>query len=108
MSPEPIQPTPPPMAPPPTVYAGPAPAQSQTSLWALITGIVGLLCGCFPVAIVAIVLGNKARKDPAENQGMANAGYVLGIIGVVLGVLGLIVYIVFMAVAVREGINATP
>lgn len=61
----------------------------KKSIAALVCGILGLVGGWFPLiqyftlvlAIVAIVLGVKARKGKGKN-GMATAGLVLGIIGV--------------------------
>lgn len=46
----------------------------------LVCGIIGLLIPFvgFVLGIIALVLGNKARKQP--NGGMGTAGFVLGII----------------------------
>lgn len=60
----------------------------------LVCGILGLVAPFIPVvgyfslvfSIVAIVLGVKARKlTEGQKNGMATAGFVLGIIGTVLG-----------------------
>jgi hypothetical protein len=62
---------------------------NQKAVWALVCGIVGLCCGI--VGIVAIILGNQAKSEiQATGQGglgMAQAGFVLGIVDLVLGVL---------------------
>jgi high-affinity nickel permease len=58
---------------------------------ALVCGIVSVVCAFFGfgaiagvvLGIIAIVLGVKARKDPAQ-AGSATGGLVLGIIGTVL------------------------
>jgi hypothetical protein len=59
---------------------------------ALVLGIVGFLIG--PCSILAIVFGriglNRAAHGEATNRGMAQAGFVLGIVTLVLWILGLI------------------
>lgn len=56
---------------------------------ALVCGILGLLCFA-PLGIVAIVLGTQAKNDidrsPGmyKNRGMAQAGFVVGIVAVAL------------------------
>jgi len=89
---------PPTYPPAPGGYYGPPPSGSnQKALWAMILGIVGLLC-CSPLAIAAIVLGVIAKREIAESggtqsgRGQAQAGFVLGIIGCVVMVLGIIVF----------------
>ena len=62
----------------------------------LVCGILGIIGGWLPVvcyfttilAILGIVFGVKARKDPTQSIGMANAGLVCGIIGTVFSVIG--------------------
>jgi hypothetical protein len=71
-----------------------APRTNQKAIWSLISGILGLVC-CAPAGVVALVLGNSAKKEIAASngtqtgRGMAQAGVVLGIIAIVLFVLGL-------------------
>jgi hypothetical protein len=83
---------------------GAVPRGNQKALWSMILGIGGLLC-CVVLAIVAIVLGNQAKKEIAASGGMqtgagqAQAGIVLGIIGCVLGVAA----IAFYAIGVASG-----
>jgi hypothetical protein len=59
---------------------------------ALVMGIVGFLIG--PCSILAIVFGriglNRVARGEAGNRGMAQAGFVLGIVGLVLWILGMI------------------
>jgi hypothetical protein len=61
---------------------------------ALVTGILGVLCcGCFLFSVAALITGIMGKKEIAESggtktgAGMAQAGFILGIVGLVLGVL---------------------
>ena len=92
-----------PPPPPPSPYAygppGPQPATSGSAVTALVLGILGLvMCGPF-TAIPAIIVGRNATREIDASQGrlggrgMAQAGYVLGIIGTVLGGLALLLFI---------------
>lgn len=76
-------------------YGGGGAPNNSKATWALVTGILGLLC-CSPLGIVAIILGRGAQ---AENErtgqggsGMAKAGVVLGIIALALLVLQVILF----------------
>jgi hypothetical protein len=57
----------PPPPPPPDPSGGygyggyAAPRTNQKAIWSLVTGILGLVC-CAPAGIVALVLGNGAKK----------------------------------------------
>lgn len=112
-------PTPPPPPPPPPAYGStppppppPAPGypappayggapggyaqpQNGSGTAALILGILSLVCCGFFTGIPAIILGRKgvalADSGLATNRGIAQAGFILGIIGTVLSVLGIIV-----------------
>jgi len=72
-----------------------APKTNQKAIWSLVTGIIGLLC-CSPVGIVALILGNSAKREIAVSNGaetgggLAQAGVILGIIAIVLLVLSII------------------
>lgn len=59
---------------------------------ALVLGIVGFLIG--PTSILAIVFGriglNRVARGEATNKGVAQAGFVLGIVTLALWILGLI------------------
>lgn len=78
------------------------PQKSQATT-ALVLGILGLVC-CGVLAPFAWYIGQQELKNiaagrvPADNEGMARAGQILGIIGSVilgLGILGLILFIPF-------------
>ncbi len=77
-----------------------SPHQGERSGYAtasLICGLVCLFCGGIPLGIVALVLGEVARKQIARHPGlagqrMASAGRVLGMIGIVAGVVILALY----------------
>lgn len=85
-------PPPPPMGPPPGYQpygASGNPTNHSKATTALVLGIVGLLCFA-PLGILAIVFGIQAKNDidanPGlyKNRGMAQAGFVLGIVGLAL------------------------
>jgi hypothetical protein len=73
-------------------YGYGVPRTSQKAIWALVTGLIGLIC-CSPAGIVALILGNSAKKEIATSggaqtgAGMAQAGVILGIIAIVLMIL---------------------
>jgi hypothetical protein len=75
----------------------------------LVLGIVGIVCGCFPVGIVAWVLANQDMRDMAagtmdpSGMGMTKAGKILGIISVVLAVLSLVVWVAMVALGLAAG-----
>lgn len=90
----------PPPPPPPGYGAAPQPpygaqpaGTSQKAIWALVSGILSLLC-CSPLGILAIILGRSAKDEIAttgkSGGGMAQAGFVLGIIGLVFLVIQII------------------
>jgi hypothetical protein len=73
----------------------------------LVLGVVGLVLGCFPVGIVAWVLGirdlsamNAGRMDPS-GRGMTLAGKILGIIGTVLPILILVLIAAMTAIGTK-------
>jgi hypothetical protein len=74
-------------------YGGGAPQGSnQKALWALILGIVSIVCCLGLLAgIPAIILSRIADKEIAATgqggAGMAKAGLILGIIGIILSLL---------------------
>jgi putative exporter of polyketide antibiotics len=90
--------------PPPPQYGAPQPGYggmpqktNSKAIWSLVLGILGLVCCGFVTGIPAIILGNMAKKEIAQTgqpgHGMAQAGFVLGIIAVALGILGVILYV---------------
>lgn len=78
---------------PPQYQAPPAPmvggGPSSQATTALVLGILGLLC-CGILSLPALIIGKQEmnRIDqglaPVEGRGVAQAGYILGIIGMVL------------------------
>ena len=102
MTEQPPQPPVPPQVPP---YGYPAPPRPNSSkaVTALVLGILGLvMCGPF-TAIPAIIVGRNATREIDESQGqlngrgMAQAGFVLGIVGTVVGALALL-FVIFVFV----------
>ena len=93
-------------APPPPDAAGgygggyAQPKTNQKAVWALVLGILSLICCGLFTGIPALILGNGAKKDIAASggaqtgAGMAQAGVVLGIIGTVLSVLYILLLLV--------------
>jgi putative exporter of polyketide antibiotics len=84
--------------PPPPQYGAPQPpmggapqSTNKKAIWALVLGILGLICCGFFAGIPAIILGNMAKKEidagNGTGRGMAQAGFILGIIAVALGIL---------------------
>jgi TRAP-type C4-dicarboxylate transport system permease small subunit len=74
--------------------------ESSQATTALVLGILGLIC-CQPLGIIAWVLANKelegirsGLRNP-DNQGMATAARVLGIIGAVFLALGILFGLAF-------------
>lgn len=101
--------TPPPQ--PQQHYAQPPPNEPQ-AVTALVLGILGIVV-CGIVAPFAWNIGKKSSDNIAANpgrfsgEGMAKAGYILGIIGTILlivGVMFLIVYFIFMGLLIGAGI----
>jgi len=107
-------PPPPPPGPPGGPYGGgggypggygggyAAPQTSKKAIWALVLGILSIVCCGFFAGIPALILGNSAKREIGASagaqtgSGMAQAGVVLGIISIVLTVL----YIVLLLAGV--------
>ncbi len=93
--------TPPPY---PTHPYGPPPRTNSNAIVALVLGIAGLTV-CQPLGIVAIFLGRSARKEIAQSNGtqagdgMALAGFILGIVSAVLFALVVVMVGVIFLVA---------
>ncbi len=98
---------PPPPQPPgygqpvPPVPAYGSPSQTnQKATWALVLGIIGLVCCPFGIlaAIPAAIVGNLGRKEIEASdgmqtgRGMATAGLILGVIGILLAVIGFVFF----------------
>ena len=75
----------------------------------LVLGILGLVLGCFPLSIVAWVMGSGDLKemdagaiDPS-GRSMTNAGKICGIIGTILAVIGVLIGIGVVMLGVVAG-----
>jgi len=90
---------PPPPPPPPGAggYGYVAPQTNKKAIWALVLGILSLVCCGLFAGIPAIILGNMGKNEidasggQQTGRGMAVAGFVLGIIGVVWTIVALII-----------------
>ena len=91
-------PPPPGGAPAPGNYGMP-PQQNKKALWSMILGIISPLCCGVILGPVAIVLSRQAKSEIAYSRGqqtgdgMATAGFVLGIIGTIVWTLGVLLRI---------------
>jgi hypothetical protein len=95
----------PPSGPPPAgqPYGAPAGAGQSTNgkaIASLVLGILGLFCVGWPAGIAAIILGRIAKREiqagNGTGDGMATAGFIMGIISVVIYGLLTILYIVVL------------
>jgi putative exporter of polyketide antibiotics len=74
------------------------PRTNQKAIWSLVLGILGFVCCGLFAGIPALILGNMAKKEIAASggaesgAGMAQAGFILGIIAVALSILGIILF----------------
>lgn len=83
----------PPPPPPQSPYGGygqPPANSSNKPVWALVCGILGILC-CGLLGIPAIILGRQAAAE-GQPGGMAKAGEVLGYVALALMVLAFILF----------------
>lgn len=92
--------------PPPSTggHVRPAHTYPRTSQagWSLGLSIFGLMC-CGPVAIAGMVMGrsevsaiDRGEADPSQ-RGIANAGFIVGLVGTVLWVFAILTYLVLLA-----------
>ncbi|NUR08203.1 MAG: DUF4190 domain-containing protein [Nocardioidaceae bacterium] len=101
--------------PPPPGYGGApgygyaAPQTSKKAIWALVLGILSLLCCGIFAGIPALILGMQAKREIASSAGsqtgagMAQAGFILGIISIALSAL----YVVLFIVGAAPSFNST-
>jgi hypothetical protein len=87
----------PPGIPTPVTMAPAAPKSNQMAVWAMVTGILALLC-CQILGPVSIILGCVAlsqikNNPPQEGSGFAIAGIVLGILSLILVVVCIIMFV---------------
>ena len=96
--------------PPPDPYGGQQPGYGYgavrrtegTAVASLVLGIAGIVFCPLICSVLAIIFGvqakNKIRQDPSlQGAGMAQAGFILGIIGAVIVGIGIIVLIIAAA-----------
>jgi len=96
--------------PPPDPYGGQQPGYGYgavrrtegTATASLVLGIAGIVFCPLICSVLAIIFGvqakNKIRQDPSlQGAGMAQAGFILGIIGAVIAGIGIIVLIIAAA-----------
>ena len=87
-------PPPPSMPPAMGMPVGGSAAKNNLGIWALVLGILSILCCGFLAGIPAIILGMNSKKAAEEglatNGNLGNIGFILGIIGSALSVLALI------------------
>lgn len=93
--------TPPPM--PPTGYGMMGGTEKNgLGTWALILGILSIVCIGFLAGIPAVIVGKKSKEaqalGQANNGNLGNVGMVLGWVGIGLSVLGIIFWIVLIAI----------
>jgi hypothetical protein len=80
-----------PPPPPQSPYGGYRPQPtSNKPVWALVCGILGILC-CGLLGIPAVILGRQAAAE-GQPGGMAKAGEILGYVAIGLMVLGIILF----------------
>jgi Domain of unknown function (DUF4190) len=99
--------------PPPLPYpVTPVPETPGKAIAALVTGILGItMCGCFPLGIVAWVLGKQSEREILASEGrltgagVAKAGWITGMIGAIGGALYILGMIGVMAVAIVADSN---
>jgi Domain of unknown function (DUF4190) len=92
--------TPPPPPPPGQGgYGYAAPQTNQKAMWAMILGILALVCCGIFTGIPALILGNSAKNEIAASggaqtgEGMAKAGVILGWISIAWSVIAVIIIV---------------
>lgn len=90
--------TPPP--PPPMGMAMGDTSKNSLGVWALVLGILSLVCCGLVAGVPAIILGNMSKKAGAEgtatNGNLGNVGFILGIVGTALTTIGWILWFVLV------------
>jgi hypothetical protein len=78
------------------------PRNSQTAVWAMVTGIASLICCCgwYLVAPVAIVLGAVALSQLKSRPELTGRGFAIA--GIVLGVVAIIIYAVATVICISS------
>lgn len=92
-------------------YDGPTGTEKNSlGVWALVLGILSVLLSCFCIGIAAgipaFILGKKSKDaaaaGQANNGGLGQAGFILGIVGTVLSIIFIIWSIVQGGVALQQ------
>jgi hypothetical protein len=78
----------------------PAAGTSQMAIWALVTGIMSVLCCCQILAPVSIVLGAVALSQLKHHPEQRGAGFAIA--GIILGVIALLLLLTSIAVFVSN------
>lgn len=100
----------PPPPPPPnsgvpmgTPGVNPSEAKNSLGVWALVLGILSLVCCGLLAGIPAIILGKKSKDAGAQglatNGNLGNVGFILGIIGSILTTIAVVLYLVVVVAA---------
>lgn len=86
---------------------------SNQAITALVLSILGLVCSCGPLSVVAWYLGSQELKavregrSPVAGEGIAKVGMILGILGSIWMIL-IILWIFFAGgLAILQGIMAS-
>jgi hypothetical protein len=92
-------------APPLPTFAHGAPvapsgSTSQMAIWALITGIMSVLCCCNILAPVSIVLGAVALAQLKHHPEQRGAGFAIA--GIVLGVIALLIMLTLVVIFISN------
>jgi hypothetical protein len=78
-------------------------SKNSLGTWALVLGILSLVCCGLVAGVPAIILGNMSKKAGAEgtatNGNLGNVGFILGIVGTALTTIGWILYFVLVVAA---------
>lgn len=93
-------PPPPGMTPPPMPGYGGSEEKNSLGVWALVLGILSLVCCGLLAGIPAIIVGRRSKEAGeqglATNANLGNVGFILGIIGTILSAIGVVFYIVLI------------
>ncbi|MCL2465406.1 MAG: DUF4190 domain-containing protein [Micrococcales bacterium] len=81
--------------PPMSPYGG-GTSKNNLGVWALVLGILSIVCFGFLAGIPALIVGRNGQKAAdqglANNRGMSTAGVVLGIVSIAWTVIAIIIF----------------
>ena len=76
-----------------------APKPNPMALWAMITGIISLLCcqifGPLPIVLGIVALSQIKQNPQQTGSGFAIAGIVLGVLSLIIAVVGISILVAF-------------